>query len=87
MPSRVPRPTSGARTDDKEKGEAMADLIAIGYQDETTALEAMDEVGRLSQELVIQPDAVAAIVRNKEGKLRVTTNHHGPRPLPASAGT
>jgi uncharacterized membrane protein len=54
----------------------MADLIAIGYQDETTALEAMDEVGRLSKDLIIQPDAVAAIVRNKEGKLRVTTNHH-----------
>jgi uncharacterized membrane protein len=34
----------------------MADLIAIGYPDETTAL--------------------AAIVRNREGKLRVTTNHH-----------
>jgi uncharacterized membrane protein len=60
----------------------MADLIAIGYQDETTALQAMDEVGRLSRELVIQPDAVAAIVRNKEGKLRVTTNHH-----PVGAGT
>jgi uncharacterized membrane protein len=77
MPSRVLRPTSGARRDDKEEGEAMADLIAIGYQDETTALEAMDEVGRLSRELVIQPDAVAAIVRNKEGKLRVTTEKSG----------
>jgi uncharacterized membrane protein len=54
----------------------MADLIAIGYPDETTALAAMDEVGRLQQDLVIQPDAVAAIVRNREGKLRVTTNHH-----------
>ena len=54
----------------------MADLIAIGYPDETTALAAMDEVGRLEQDLVIQPDAVAAIVRNREGKLRVTTNHH-----------
>jgi uncharacterized membrane protein len=54
----------------------MADLIAIGYPDETTALAAMDEVGRLERDLVIQPDAVAAIVRNREGKLRVTTNHH-----------
>jgi uncharacterized membrane protein len=54
----------------------MADLIAIGYPDETTAYEAMDEVGRLTQDLIIQPDAVAAIVRNTEGKLRVTTNHH-----------
>jgi uncharacterized membrane protein len=54
----------------------VADLIAIGYPDETTAYQAMDEVGRLTKELVIQPDAVAAIVRNSEGKLRVTTNHH-----------
>jgi uncharacterized membrane protein len=54
----------------------MADLIAIGYPDETTALAAMDEVGRLERDLVIQPDAVAAIVRNRDGKLRVTTNHH-----------
>ncbi len=54
----------------------MSDLIAIGYPDETTAYEAMDEVGRLTQDLIIQPDAVAVIVRNKEGKLRVTTNHH-----------
>jgi uncharacterized membrane protein len=54
----------------------MADLIAIGYPDETTALAAMDEVGRLEQDLVIQPDAVATIVRNREGKLRVITNHH-----------
>jgi uncharacterized membrane protein len=54
----------------------MADLIAIGYRDETTALAAMDEVQRLSSELIIQPDAVAAIVRDKEGRLRVTSNHH-----------
>jgi uncharacterized membrane protein len=54
----------------------MADLIAIGYPDETTALSAMDEAERLQHELVIQADALAAIVRNKEGKIRVTTNHH-----------
>jgi uncharacterized membrane protein len=54
----------------------MADLIAIGYPDETTALSAMDEAERLQHELVIQADAVAAIIRNKEGKIRVVTNHH-----------
>jgi uncharacterized membrane protein len=54
----------------------MADLIAIGYPDETTALSAMDEAERLQHELVLQADAVAAIVRNREGKLRVVTNHH-----------
>jgi uncharacterized membrane protein len=54
----------------------MSDLIAIGYDDTTTALEAMDEVERLAQDLVIQPDAVAAIVRSPEGKFRTVTNQH-----------
>ena len=54
----------------------MADLIAIGYDDETTAARAAEEVARLSQELIIQPDAVAVIVCDREGKYRVTTNHH-----------
>jgi uncharacterized membrane protein len=54
----------------------MADLIAIGYPDETTALDALDEAERLSSDLLIQPDAMAAIVRNKQGKMRTVTNHH-----------
>jgi uncharacterized membrane protein len=54
----------------------MADLIAIGYPDETTALEAAQTAEQLANELIIQPDAIAAIVRDKEGKLKVTTNHH-----------
>ena len=45
----------------------MAHLTAIGYPDETTALAAMDEVGRLEGGLVIQPDAVAPIVRTARG--------------------
>ena len=45
----------------------MADLIAIGYDDETTAAAASEEVGRLTKDLIIQPDAVAVIVRDKEG--------------------
>jgi len=54
----------------------MADLIAIGYPDETTAGEAAKEANRLAKDLIIQPDAIAAIVRDKEGKYQVTTNHH-----------
>ena len=54
----------------------MAELIAIGYPDETTALEAEQEAQRLARELTIQPDAIAAIVRTKDGKYKVTTNHH-----------
>ena len=54
----------------------MADLIAIGYDDETTAARAEQEVERLVDDLIIQPDAIAVIVRDKDGKYHVTTNHH-----------
>src|SRR3954469_23012396 len=54
----------------------MADLIAIGYDDETTAAAAAAEVHRLSEDLIIQPDAVAAIRCDAEGKYHVTTTHH-----------
>jgi uncharacterized membrane protein len=49
----------------------MADLIAIGYPDETTAIDAQHEAERLAHDLIIQPDAIAAIVRHKDGKFKV----------------
>jgi uncharacterized membrane protein len=54
----------------------MSDLIAIGYPDETTGDEAAAEAQRLAQDLIIQPDAIAVIVRDKEGKYHTHTNHH-----------
>ena len=51
-------------------------LIAIGYDDTTTAVAAMEEAERLSQDLVLEPDALAAIIRNESGKFKVITNHH-----------
>jgi uncharacterized membrane protein len=54
----------------------MADLIAIGYSDTTTALQAEEEVQRLAHDLVIQPDAVAVIIRSADGKIKTITNHH-----------
>src|SRR3954447_5088727 len=54
----------------------MATLVAIGYPDETTATAASLEAQRLSNDLIIQPDAIAAIIRDREGKFHVTTNHH-----------
>jgi uncharacterized membrane protein len=54
----------------------MADLIAIAYPDETTALAAEQTAQQLAEDLIIQPDAIAAIVRDKEGRFKVTTNHH-----------
>lgn len=54
----------------------MAELVAIGYPDETTGSLAAEEVQRLAQDLIIEPDAVAVIVRDKEGKYHVHTSHH-----------
>jgi uncharacterized membrane protein len=52
----------------------VSDLIAIGYPDETTAILAEQEAQRLADELIIQPDAIAAIVRDQKGKFKVITN-------------
>lgn len=54
----------------------MAELVAIGYPDETSALAAEKEAQRLADELIIQPDAIAVIVRHADGKYQVTTTHH-----------
>jgi uncharacterized membrane protein len=54
----------------------MSTLIAIGYPDDKTATVAGEEVQRLARDLIIEPDAVAVIRRDREGKFHVTTNHH-----------
>ena len=54
----------------------MADLIAIGYPDETTAEAAADEARQLAKDLIIEPDAIAVIVRDAEGDYHVHTRHH-----------
>lgn len=54
----------------------MATLVAIGYPDETTATAASLEAQQLAKDLVIQPDAIASIIRDRDGKFHVTTTHH-----------
>ena len=54
----------------------MSDLVAIGYEDETTADEAAAQARRLGRELIIEPDAIAVIVRDREGRLHVRTSQH-----------
>jgi uncharacterized membrane protein len=54
----------------------MADLIAIGYPDQATADEAAEEARRLAADLIIQPDAIAVIVRDEDGSYHVHTTHH-----------
>jgi len=53
----------------------MATLVAIGYPDEATAALAAKEAERLSGDLILETDAIATIVRDKEGKYHVTTSH------------
>ncbi|MEZ5238918.1 MAG: ATP-binding cassette domain-containing protein [Microthrixaceae bacterium] len=57
----------------------MADLIAIGYDDTTTALQAMETAEELANDMILQPDAIAAIVRNQDGKIKTITNARGRR--------
>ena len=54
----------------------MSDLIAIGYPDEATAEAAANEARRLARDLIIEPDAIAVIERDGEGKYHVHTSHH-----------
>ena len=54
----------------------MADLIAIGYPDQATAEAAADEARRLARDLIIEPEAIAVIVRDDEGKYHVHTSHN-----------
>jgi uncharacterized membrane protein len=54
----------------------VADLIVIGYDDEEMADKARAEVGRLAKDLIIEPEAIAVIRRDKEGKYHVKTTHH-----------
>jgi uncharacterized membrane protein len=54
----------------------MSDLIAIGYPDETTAEAAADEARQLARDLIIEPDAIAVIVRDAKGDYHVHTHHH-----------
>jgi uncharacterized membrane protein len=54
----------------------MSDLIAIGYPDEATADAAADEARALARDLIIEPDAIAVIVRSKDGKYHVHTSHN-----------
>ena len=54
----------------------MAELIAIGYPDEATAELAAQEARHLAHDLILQPDAIAVIQRDAEGKYHVHTSQH-----------
>ena len=53
----------------------MATLVAIGYPDQGTAVQALETVRHLEAELIIQADQVAAISRDEAGELHVQSGH------------
>jgi uncharacterized membrane protein len=53
----------------------MAELIAVGYDDERNATVAADEIGRLARALRIDGDAVGVVVREPGGDYKITVNH------------
>jgi uncharacterized membrane protein len=55
----------------------MPTLIAIGYQDETTAAVAGEEVVRLSAQLEVPPEAVAVLSVDVEGVFHTITRAYG----------
>ncbi len=54
----------------------MSELLVIGYDDEQTAAEAAATVEQLAEDLLIQPDAIAVISRDRDGRFHAQTNHH-----------
>lgn len=53
----------------------MSTLVAIGYPDETTAAAAEQEAHRLARDLIIEPEAIAVITRDADGRYHVNTSH------------
>lgn len=51
-------------------------LVVIAYRDETSAATAGEQVQRLVRHLRIEPDGVAVVRRDRDGRYDLTTNHH-----------
>jgi uncharacterized membrane protein len=54
----------------------MPTLVVIAYRDETSAAVAGEEAQRLVRHLGIEPDAIAVVRRDADGRFHLTTNHH-----------
>jgi uncharacterized membrane protein len=65
---------------------AVADLIAIGYPDETTAEAAADEARQLARDLIIEPDAIAVIVRDADGDCSACCSSYRSSGWPSARG-
>ena len=54
----------------------MSELIVIGYPDEETAKKVLDKSVELQKDYLIDLEEAAVVVRDRKGKLRVTTTDH-----------
>ncbi|HEY7103751.1 MAG TPA: DUF1269 domain-containing protein [Mycobacteriales bacterium] len=53
----------------------MPTLVVLAYRDETSAAAAGEQVQRLVRHLRIEPDTVAVVRRDRDGRFHLTTNH------------
>lgn len=60
----------------------MSELVIIGYDDETTATNVLDELQDLQRDYLIDLEDAAVLIRNQRGKVRTITADHA-----VSAGT
>jgi uncharacterized membrane protein len=65
----------------------MPTLVVIAYRDETSAATAGEQVQRLVRHLRIEPDAIAVVRRDRDGRYHLTTNHHHPVARDVAWGT
>jgi uncharacterized membrane protein len=60
----------------RKGGTEVAELVVIGYPNEDTAERVMEELGRLQHDMVVQLAGAATVVKDREGKLKVTSPTH-----------
>ena len=54
----------------------MPDLIAIAFAEETVAGQAAEELGRLADDLQLDPDAIGVIICERDGSCQLAASHH-----------
>jgi len=56
----------------------MRQLIAIAYEEQTTAAQAAEELKRRADDLSLDPDAIGVIVCERDGSYQLGATHHPP---------
>jgi uncharacterized membrane protein len=54
----------------------MTTLVAAVFPHQTTASAAAEDVQRLASDIILEPDAMAVVSRDEQGRFHVTTHHH-----------